>query len=293
MDDILITVLTPTYNRGQLLVNAFNSLLRQTSHNFEWIVVDDGSIDNTCNIVNSFSTDLFKIKYIKKENGGKHTAINYGVCFASGYLTLILDSDDFLSNDCIEFIEKHVDEIRHEDFAGLSGLRGYANSNTPIGMCGGNKKYIDATNIQRRRKKLLGDKAEAYKTDILKKFPFPVYDGEVFLSENAVWDQIALAGYKLRWFNKIIYYGEYLDGGLTKNLGDDVFLKNFNGYTYCFCVALKWEKGLRRLWLIANYQRIARKKGFLDKELIKLINVNYCELLISRVLLKVRSAIKG
>ena len=91
MNDNLITVFTPTYNRGYTLENLFNSLLVQTNKNFEWLIVDDGSTDNTEDLVNRFKdVSSFKIRYIKKKNGGKHTAINCGVNLAEGFLFLLL-----------------------------------------------------------------------------------------------------------------------------------------------------------------------------------------------------------
>ena len=103
MNDNLITVFTPTYNRGYTLENLFNSLLVQTNKNFEWLIVDDGSTDNTEDLVNRFKdVSSFKIRYIKKKNGGKHTAINCGVNLAEGFLFFIVDSDDQLTKDAIE-----------------------------------------------------------------------------------------------------------------------------------------------------------------------------------------------
>ena len=71
---MFLSIITPTYNRGKLLIDAYESLCNQTDKDFEWIIIDDGSIDNTKDIVNSFDTRLFHITYIKQENGGKHRA---------------------------------------------------------------------------------------------------------------------------------------------------------------------------------------------------------------------------
>src|SRR5574344_324976 len=104
----MITVFTPTYNRAHLLCNAYNSLLRQTNKDFEWLIIDDGSTDNTKEIIHKYIDDnKIKIRYYKKNNGGKHTAINYGIKRAKGELTIILDSDDELVNNAIELINKY------------------------------------------------------------------------------------------------------------------------------------------------------------------------------------------
>ena len=90
-----VSIITPSYNRANLLPKAYESLKKQTSKDFEWIVVDDGSKDNTDEVVQKFiSENQIEIKFIKKENGGKHTAVNRGVKEACGELVLILDSDD-------------------------------------------------------------------------------------------------------------------------------------------------------------------------------------------------------
>ena len=91
----MLTILTPTYNRGYIINKAYESLIKQSNKDFEWLVVDDGSNDNTEEIVKKFiEEDKIKIRYLHKENGGKHTALNVGINNAHGDLILILDSDD-------------------------------------------------------------------------------------------------------------------------------------------------------------------------------------------------------
>lgn len=231
----MITVFTPTFNRESTLRRLYESLLCQTNKNFEWLIVDDGSSDGTEELIKTFinGNNDFNIAYYKQPNGGKHRAINFGVHKAKGELFFIVDSDDYLTEDAIESLYCWSNSINDKDkFAGVSGLRGYNNSE----VIGGNmkKEYIDATNIQRGKFQLDGDKAEAYFTDVLKRFPFPEIDGEKFLLEAVVWDTIALNGYKIRWFNKIIYITEYLEGGLTKS-GDVKYANNPLGL-------LEWAK---------------------------------------------------
>ena len=102
-----ITVLTPTYNRGELLKKLYNSLCKQKCKDFEWLIVDDGSIDDTYACVEQIKKIAdFPISYYKKENGGKHTALNYAYQFIKNPLTFIVDSDDFLTPDAISCIEE-------------------------------------------------------------------------------------------------------------------------------------------------------------------------------------------
>ena len=100
----MISIITPTYNRADLLPRVFDSLQKQTSKDFEWLIIDDGSSDNTDEVVNTFTTTDFNIYYYKKENGGKHTALNYGISRAKGDYILIVDTDDYLTENAIEFI---------------------------------------------------------------------------------------------------------------------------------------------------------------------------------------------
>ena len=213
-----ITVFTPTYNRADTLKNLYQSLCKQTSYQFEWLVVDDGSTDNTKELIRQLQKKctLFPIRYFKKENGGKHTAINTGVELAKGFLFFIVDSDDYLMPDAIASILKWEQSISANDsFAGVSGNRGYS-ANQLIGETF-EGDFIDATALEREKLLILGDKAEVYYTDVLKRYPFPVFENERFLTESIVWNRMAEDGYKLRWFNQIIYITEYRDDGLTKH----------------------------------------------------------------------------
>lgn len=217
-----ITVFTPTYNRKDLIDRLYQSLLQQTQKNFEWLVVDDGSSDDTENFFVKLSSmeHPFPIRYIKQNNGGKHRAINNGVNNALGKLFFIVDSDDYLTENAIEKINHWIATL--DDFhkwAGISGLKGFSKDSI-VGQHS-DFSYIDAKNNERRKDNLLGDKAEVYFTDVLKQHPFPEIPGENFISEEIVWNAIARDGYYLRWFNEIIYICDYLEGGLTKDNDKD------------------------------------------------------------------------
>jgi len=232
---MLITVFTPTYNRRQLIEKLYQSLLAQSEKNFEWLVIDDGSTDETEKYFTDISSKKtpFPIRYIKQENGGKHRAINEGITKASGELFFIVDSDDHLTEKAIEKINQWMTTLdESHKWAGIAGLRGFSR-NKIIGQHNP-KPYTDAQNSERRKYNLLGDKAEVYFTDVLKQHPFPEIPGENFISEEIVWNAIARDGYYLRWFNEIIYICNYLEGGLTKDNAKDK--KNPQG-------RLLWAKG--------------------------------------------------
>lgn len=214
-----ITIFTPTYNRRNTIDRLFKSLTNQSCFDFEWIVIDDGSTDSTEKYFQNIKNQQlsFPITFTKKENGGKHRAINEAVKIANGELFFIVDSDDYLTDNAVEYIlnwRKSLDTTHK--WAGLAGLRGSDSSNI-IGQQPLGNTFVDAKNTERRKYHLEGDKAEIYFTDILKRYPFPEVDGENFISEEIVWNSIAHDGYYLRWFSSIIYICEYRDDGLTYN----------------------------------------------------------------------------
>lgn len=226
----MITVFTPTYNRGYIIMELYQSLMQQTSYDFEWLVIDDGSTDDTDKCFSKLlkKEQPFPIRYIKKKNGGKHRAINDGVKQAKGKLFFIVDSDDQLTHDAIEKILKGYAGIAGlKGYAGIAGLRGYDLSNMIGTTFQG--EWIDATCLERQKYQITGDKAEVFYTEVLRKHPFPEFDGENFVTEAIVWNRIAETGLKLRWFNEIIYLCEYHEDGLTNNL-DNINKRNPRGY---------------------------------------------------------------
>ena len=214
----MITVLTPSYNRGDLLKNLYQSLREQIFDDFEWIVVDDGSTDSTSEIITHFKEDkTIVIKYIKQSNGGKHTAINAGVKISTGELIIIVDSDDTLPKDSLLIINNQYLKIREDaTVGGVCGLMAH-HDNIVIGNCNllpqGNISSID----MRFKYGFLGDVCEVFKTDVLREFPFPEIYNEKFCPEDLVWNRIARK-YTLYFFNQVVYYRDYLDGGLTSKI---------------------------------------------------------------------------
>lgn len=228
-----ITVFTSTFNRIDKLTVLYKSLLNVNFKDFEWIIIDDGSTDDTQRVVNEWlqRKTPFNITYVKKENGGKHRAINLGVQMAKGDLFYIVDSDDWLPPEAlsrIDYFEKSINPEIKSNFAGVCGLRG-TDSHTPIGTTFDTGVFVDITYLQRKEYKISGDKAEVFYTKVLKQYNFPEFVNENFLTEAYIWNEIALDGLKMRYFNEIIYIGNYLNDGLTKNYWD-VYKRNPQGY---------------------------------------------------------------
>lgn len=251
MNQVLITIFTPTYNRGYIIENLYRSLQNQVVFNFEWLVIDDGSTDNTEKLFNVWENDEnnFKINYYKVENGGKPRAINKALNVANGKYLFIIDSDDFIIEDATMKLEKWIKEIdEKDDIIGVGAAKAFPNMEYIKGVEPSINKtlgYIDATNLERIKYNLDVDMCEAYKIDILKKFQFEVWPGEKFSPEEIVLNEIALHGYKIRWHKDIIYICDYLDDGLTK--GNWSLLKNNPmGYAMLYNHKLKFTKGLNK-----------------------------------------------
>lgn len=212
-----ITILTPTYNRAKLLTRAYKSLVNQKNKSFIWLIVDDGSTDDTENIVNNFiKEDKIIIQYFKKKNGGKHTALNYGIDKIETELTMILDSDDKLTEDAVEVVLKDYEAYIDDDkICGASYLKANLKGEV-LGKEYKKSKFVSNHIEARLNAGNKSDKEEVFKTDILKKYPFPVIKNEKFISEGLVWNRIAKK-YDTIYINKIIYLCEYQQDGMTNN----------------------------------------------------------------------------
>ena len=212
----LISILTPTYNREYCISNLFESLKKQKDINFEWIVIDDGSTDDTYKLFDELESNLFEIYFYKKKNGGKHTAINFGVPLCSGKLIFIVDSDDTLTEDATQKIkEKYIKYQMLSDVAGFSFLRKYPDGQINV-KSKHNGDYIGSYNEVRILDNTPGDMAEVYYKNILLEYPFPEFKNERFLGEAIVWIEIGKK-YDLVYINEAIYVSAYLTDGLTNN----------------------------------------------------------------------------
>lgn len=263
-----ITILTPTYNRENEIHKLYNSLLKQTNKNFEWLIIDDGSNDNTEEIVKKFiNEEKIAIRYYKKPNGGKHTALNMGINKIKNDLTFIVDSDDWLQEDAIEKINLcHNKYKNNHKICGYSFLRKY-----PNGKINGKKLAKDEIldsyiNIRINENDTNSDKAEVWKTKCLKEYPFPEFKGEKFLGEDVVWIKMALK-YKMVFLNEPIYVSEYLNNGLTKNRRKNN-IKSPNGCYYRAKITLEandiikmnFNYYIKNLLQLQIYGRFAGKK---------------------------------
>lgn len=212
----MITVFTPTFNRKDKISNLYFSLCSQKFLDFEWLVIDDGSTDNTELYFDEIlKENKINIRYYKKNNGGKHTAFNMGIELAKGDIFICVDSDDTLIPDALKIINESYLKYYNDNIAGFVYLKGYDINNCVT------KYYQEEESIKNYNEYIInrnfkGDKAEVFVTNILKKYRFPVYENEKFLAEGFLWSIIGRE-YDYVFINKIIYLCEYLPNGLTKS----------------------------------------------------------------------------
>lgn len=232
-----VTIFTAAYNRIHTLPKLYESIKHQTSNDFEWIIVDDGSTDGTSEYINqllknnALEDKKIKIVYFKQENGGKHRAFNKGIELADSELFFSVDSDDTISNDAVEKIIKYWNLYRdNKNILGLCFRRGDPETKQMLGSPF--KKEVSFASPQKINY-LWGktcDKAEIFRTEIIKNNKFPTIDGEKFLSEAAWIFPIAKTPHKnMICLNEIIRYTKYYEDGLTRNW-KEVMMKNPRGY---------------------------------------------------------------
>ena len=207
----LITVFTPTFNRAQTLNRVYQSLLNQTFRDFEWIIVDDGSLDGTSKLVQEWICDgVFNIRYFYQRNLGKHFAFNVGVIEASGELFLPLDSDDACVSWALERFSFHWDSIPsniRDLYSGITCLC-YDQKGKVIGGALPSQTidghpYEVMSSLNRK-----GEMWGFHRTEILRQFKFPEIPGEKFVPEGLIWNRIGKE-YLIRFINEPLR--EYYD----------------------------------------------------------------------------------
>lgn len=209
-----LTVFTPTYNRVYCLPNVYKSLCHQTSNDFIWIVVDDGSTDNTTELVRKWiSENIIKIVLLEQKNGGKQKAHNNCVRMTNTDLFVCVDSDDFLVENAVELILNKWNE-NSNDIAGIVAYKGKNENETLSGYHFININKSTLTNLYETG--FRGDTTLIYRTDILKNHLYPEVLDELHFTDSFVYDQIDQR-YSLLVFPQILEICEYLEDGTTFN----------------------------------------------------------------------------
>lgn len=260
--DVKISILTPTYNRAELLKNLYNSILKNIKFglDIEWLIMDDGSTDATKEIVQNFQNQLIKqdenvleIKYFYQKNQGKMVAINKLVEESRGDYIIDCDSDDYFTDNAFEIIKKAIEENKEEkDIYGLCFLKFDQNENN----MGNNFKNKKTTMFDLYFKEgETGEKAILFQSEIRKKYKHELEHGERFITEARMYHKMD-EKYKMICINKPIMICEYQDKGYTKNIVKQFKENPFGYYKYFEEILQKDFRGVtfnKRLYAIKHY----------------------------------------
>ncbi|MFI3165984.1 MAG: glycosyltransferase family A protein [Bacillota bacterium] len=216
----LITIFTPTYNRSNLLHKCYESLKRQTVKNFEWLVIDDGSTDDTKSLINNWiqNESEFTIKYVYKENGGLHSGYNEAIKHLETELSICIDSDDYLTDNCVELIQDKWKKNGTSEFAGILGLDILESGE----ILGGSINGINTINLfdltVGNLKLKQADRKPVIRTDLYKNVaPMPTFIGEKNFNPHYMHLQISKE-YDFLVLNEPLCIVEYQVDGMSQNM---------------------------------------------------------------------------
>lgn len=243
-----ITVFTPAYNRAKTLPRTYSSLVKQDCKDFVWLIVDDGSTDETGELVKKWkqADNGFEIRYIYKENGGMHTAHNTAYENIDTELNVCIDSDDCLAEGAIKKIVLTWQKIKHRGYAGIIGLDADMEGNIigkdfPDGL-----KETTLTGYYAAGG--FGDKKLVYRTDVIKNYPpYPVFPGEKYVA-LAYKYRLIDQDYRLGVLNDVLCNVEYQDDGSSATMWKQ-YVKNPKGFAFWRKICMKYPMSKKRLWI--------------------------------------------
>lgn len=224
-----ITVFTPTFNRAHFLPRVYRSLLMQNYSDFEWLIIDDGSTDETESVINSWQTEKrIDIQYYKQPNGGKQRTWNKALTLARSPLFFCLDSDDLLASESALSTVSQTWQAQQDkvNVAGMIGVAG-KDATTPYYRWLPDSIQYTTVHDLYAKFKFKGDAVMIYRTDILQKFPFILCNNEKFMSENFVFQQID-KDYIMALVNSIFIIHEYYPDGYTNNINQIIKTNPFS-----------------------------------------------------------------
>lgn len=215
-----LTIFTPAYNRADLLPRCYISLKQQTNKNFEWLIVDDGSTDNTKELVQIWIDQKpdFAIHYIYKENGGLHTAYNEAIAHIETELAMCIDSDDYIPDDAVEKILSFWQAKGSDKVAGIVGLD-YDTDGNVIGDLLPQQETVNLIDLLTNKYQIKnGDRTNVVRTELYKKYaPMKVFPGEKNFNPHYMHLQISRE-YDFLVLNENLRYVEYQPDGMTNSM---------------------------------------------------------------------------
>ena len=250
----LITVFTPAYNRAHTIGRTYDSLLAQDCKDFVWLIVDDGSTDNTAELVKGWQKKKngFEIRYVYKENGGMHTAHNVAYEHIDTELNLCIDSDDKLAPGAIRKILDKWKSVKDMGYAGIIGLDADMATGKIIGI-GFPKGMTETTLMEYYAQGGAGDKKLVYRTDVINQYPpYPVFAGEKYVA-LAYKYRLIDQKYRLSVLNDVLCEVEYQADGSSMSMYRQ-YIKNPKGFAFWRTVCMQYPESKKRIFVdCVNY----------------------------------------
>lgn len=275
-NDVFLTVFTPAYNRAHTLSRTYKSLLNQDCKEFIWLIVDDGSKDNTEELVKQWQKkdNGFEIQYIYKENGGMHTAHNTAYENIHTELNVCIDSDDCMGENAVKIILEKWEEVKDKGYAGIIGLDADMNGNI-IGS-GFPDGLEETTVIGYYSAGGSGDKKLVYRTDIINKYPpYPVFEGEKYVALSYKYRLIDQS-YKMAVLDKVLCNVDYQADGSSNTMWKQ-YLRNPKGFAFWRKVCMEHPESVKRLIIdcihYCSSSFIAKNSKYISQSPKKLLTV--------------------
>lgn len=275
MSNFTLTIFTPVYNRAHTIRRTYESLCRQTCKDFEWLVIDDGSTDNTCHLVEGWKAEgLIPIRYVYQENQGMHGAHNTAYKNINTELNTCIDSDDWMPDDAVEKIVTFWKKYGSDNVAGIIGLDA-----TKEGKVIGTSfpMEMDKTTLMGfYRKGGKGDKKLVYRTSVVKNYPpYPLFEGEKYVGLSYLYMLID-QDYKLLTLNHPLVMVEYQQDGSSINMFKQ-YWNNPQGFAFLRREYMPYAQGFfERLKVCVHYVSssiILKDWNFIKKSPLKLMTV--------------------
>ena len=271
-----LTVFTPAYNRAHTLPRAFEALKKQSDKRFVWLIVDDGSTDNTREVVEDFQKEDcgFKIEYVYKENGGMHTAHNLAYKLIKTELNTCIDSDDTIGDEAVGKILDFWEKNGSDEFAGIVGFDTDFDGNVIGTRFPENLKKTTLGAYYKNGGS--GDKKLVYRTDVVKKYPpYPEYEGEKLVPLGSLYTLID-QDYELLVLDEALCRVEYQPDGSGASIFRQ-YRQSPKGFAYSRIIRMKYsdsfkERATGAIHYISSCI-FAREKHFLKKSPKKLLTV--------------------
>ena len=246
----MLTVFTPSYDRAHLLSRLYSSLKNQTCQDFIWLIVDDGSKDDTETLVSTWQEENngFEVRYVFKENGGMHTAHNVAYDMIDTELNVCIDSDDYMPDDAVEIILRTWKEARDDSLAGLVGLDVDTNGQLVGSGFKQDEKRVTLSGFYARGGR--GDKKLVLRTSVVNQYPrYPQFEGERLVPLGTLYTLIDQK-YELQTVKDPLVIVEYQEAGSSNTILKQ-YRESPRGFSYARIVNMRYGVTLKKRFISA------------------------------------------